>query len=136
MSRPFCILASVVIALAGCGEGPAKRRFYRDFGVLVPAMEDFKRDCGRMPTQAEGIAALATRPAAPDITDRWRGPYAAPEHFSDYWGRPYLYLPVKGVGNRPPELAMWSAGPDGLPYTRDDLFEFTYLLPPWEGKPD
>ena len=136
MPRRLVIVAAAAVGLAGCGEGPEMKRLHRDFAVLVPAMEDFNRDCGRMPTQAEGLAALATRPASPDVADRWNGPYAGPSHFNDYWERPYVYLPVKGIANRKPELALWSAGKDGVPYTRDDVYEFTHLLPPWEGKPD
>ena len=35
----------------------------------------------------------------------------------DPWGRPYLFSVVDGA-----ELLVWSAGPDGLPDTADDVY--------------
>jgi general secretion pathway protein G len=53
------------------------------------ALQLFKLDVGRMPTEAEGLKALTTAPpSAPD----WSGPYLQSDTaLRDPWGQPYLY---------------------------------------------
>ena len=53
------------------------------------ALQLYKLDVGRMPTEAEGLKALVEAPpSAPD----WSGPYLQSETaLRDPWGQPYLY---------------------------------------------
>jgi general secretion pathway protein G len=52
------------------------------------ALDQFKLDVGRYPSNEEGLQALRTRPAnAPN----WDGPYLKKDLPPDPWGRPYVY---------------------------------------------
>jgi general secretion pathway protein G len=56
---------------------------------LASALDLFRLDVGRYPTQEEGLASLVT---APDGARNWSGPYVKkPEMLNDPWGRPYKY---------------------------------------------
>ena len=52
------------------------------------ALDQFRADVGRYPTQAEGLAALSAVPAG---VSGWNGPYSKPIP-PDAWGHPYHYL--------------------------------------------
>jgi general secretion pathway protein G len=56
---------------------------------ITAALELYKLDVGRYPTQVEGLNALVTDPpTAPG----WNGPYLKRESaLKDPWGEPYLY---------------------------------------------
>jgi len=52
------------------------------------ALDQFKLDVGRYPTNEEGLQVLRTRPAN---AQNWDGPYLKKELASDPWGKPYIY---------------------------------------------
>ncbi|MBZ5537451.1 MAG: type II secretion system major pseudopilin GspG [Acidobacteriia bacterium] len=54
------------------------------------AIEQFRLDVGRLPTQEEGLPSLRIRPPALDET-KWKGPYLQKEIPQDPWGNPYAY---------------------------------------------
>jgi general secretion pathway protein G len=56
--------------------------------VLGKALDQFRLDMGRYPTNQEGLAALMV-PTAGD--PRWRGPYLRKDVPADPWGMPYQY---------------------------------------------
>ena len=76
---------------------------------LAQALDLYRLDVGAYPTQAQGLAALVTRPAD---ARRWNGPYLnggkVPD---DPWGRPYVYR-SPGADGRDYEL--YSLGADGV----------------------
>jgi general secretion pathway protein G len=78
--------------------------------LLRSAVESFRLDIGRYPTPAEGLGALSTAPADPDIRGRWRGPYLDDALPADPWGRPYQYA-LPGANGQP--FAIFSYGADG-----------------------
>jgi general secretion pathway protein G len=56
---------------------------------IAQALELYRLDVGRYPTQAEGLGALVRRPAA---APRWNGPYLdRASALTDPWGEPYGY---------------------------------------------
>ncbi len=56
---------------------------------ISTALELFKLDVGRYPTQEEGLAALVT---APQTATGWNGPYLQKSTaLMDPWGQPYLW---------------------------------------------
>jgi general secretion pathway protein G len=77
---------------------------------IATALDLFRLDAGRYPTQGEGLKALVERPAA---ATRWNGPYlragAIP---NDPWNRPYQYRIPGGAGR---EFDLSSLGSDGQP---------------------
>lgn len=86
-----------------------------DISNIETALDAFKTDTGRYPTQAEGLKALVQSP--PGLAN-WKGPYLK-RIYPDPFGRPYLYT------NPPRHLAsdydLSSCGPDNLPGTQDDI---------------
>jgi len=95
----------------------------RAFQTAADALERYRMDVGRYPTEAEGgLEALVRRPPAVPERD-WHGPYldAVPV---DRWGNPIAYEPPDP--DRPDDLegytyTLSSAGPDGVPGTPDDI---------------
>ncbi len=69
------------------------------FTSIENALERFKLDVGRYPTEEEGIAALYT---APDGLEDWAGKYLTKSRsLRDAWDNDYVYV---------------IPGPDGEPY--------------------
>lgn len=59
--------------------------------TLRLALDSFKLDTGRYPTQAEGLAALMAPPA--NMSGAWYGPYMDGELPMDPWNSNYIYVP-------------------------------------------
>jgi general secretion pathway protein G len=77
---------------------------------LAAGLDLFRLDVGRYPSPAEGLAALAQRPAA---LPAWKGPYIKGDGVpADPWGRPYTYR-IPGRDGRAYDLL--SLGADGVP---------------------
>lgn len=72
-----------------------------EMAALSVALDGYYLDCGRYPTEEQGLAALWTVPTIPPIPDGWAGPYLSKEDFEDPWGTPYRYV---------------VPGPHGLPF--------------------
>lgn len=89
---------------------PDETRARHSLGALRTALECFKRDCGRYPTDGEGLVALVQQPSAKG----WKGPYVQLLK-PDPWRHPYGYACTNGT------VTLWSAGPDGIAGTADDL---------------
>lgn len=82
---------------------------------LMTAVDLYRLDTGRFPTQEEGLAALVR---APPSATRWRGPYVLrADQLQDPWGRPYRYR-VPGESQRPYDL--YSLGADDRPGGGDE----------------
>ncbi|MEF7613640.1 type II secretion system major pseudopilin GspG [Aquincola sp. MAHUQ-54] len=56
--------------------------------ALDKALQAYRIDMGRYPSQSEGLAALVTAASA---DPRWRGPYLKDQVPLDPWGSPYSY---------------------------------------------
>jgi len=87
-------------------------------------LEAFAADTGRYPSDAEGLAALCSRP--PGLAG-WRGPYLQ-QLTSDPWGHRYVYHlrgPSGGEGFR-----VLSMGRDGKEGTADDTTGGSDAAPP------
>lgn len=78
------------------------------------AIQIYRLDTGRLPTQADGLGALVSAPTA---VDNWQGPYLDATGLVDPWGRDWIYR--QPGDNGPFELK--SYGADGqLGGTNDD----------------
>lgn len=75
---------------------------------LSQALDLYRLDNGRYPTQEEGLKSLVTRPVN---AARWNGPYVkGSEVPADPWGKPYVYeMPSK----RGMAYDLYSLGSDG-----------------------
>jgi general secretion pathway protein G len=73
------------------------------------ALDLFRLDVGRYPTQVEGLHALVEGPAGLSV---WNGPYIKQKGVpSDAWGHPFNY---KAPGDHG-EFDLYSLGADGAP---------------------
>ena len=111
----------VVLAIIVLVAGLAAPRLMDNFGRaksqtaqiglanLKSALQLYYIDVGRYPTEAEGLGALISAPAA---ASDWRGPYLdGPEGLVDPWDRDYLYrYPVQDGG-----FEILTLGRDGQP---------------------
>jgi general secretion pathway protein G len=84
---------------------------------LGAALNLFRIDVGRLPTNDEGLKALVEAPAA---VDGWRGPYLTkPEAIRDPWGRSFVYRQPGSHG----QYDLMSYGADGPTGATGDTFE-------------
>jgi general secretion pathway protein G len=84
------------------------------------ALDVYELDMGHYPTEAEGgLQALVTPPPG---AAGWTGPYVR-EVPVDTWGNPILYEPPDASRSDlgAATYRVFSAGPDGLPGTADDI---------------
>lgn len=78
--------------------------------MLKGALETFRLDVGRFPTENEGLAALNTAPVDEKVRAKWRGPYLDEAIPPDPWGNAYQYS-FPGADSQP--FALYSFGADG-----------------------
>ena len=77
--------------------------------ALTKAVDQFRLDNGRYPSNDEGLAALFTKPAN---VPAWNGPYLKKAVPLDPWGEPYLY---RNPGTHNNDYDLYSYGPDKAP---------------------
>ena len=76
------------------------------------ALANFRLDCGRFPTQDEGLEALLFKPD--DLEEnKWDNPYLKRSELLDPWEHPYIYV-AEGERN-PGSFDLISLGADGEP---------------------
>jgi general secretion pathway protein G len=75
------------------------------------ALDFFRLDIGRYPTQEEGLGALVS---APPNQPRWNGPYLKSKLVpADPWGRPYVYRLPSRSGQAYDLLTLGADGVEG-----------------------
>lgn len=91
----MAILATVVVMNVATKPGEAKVTAARlQLKILHAAVQVYRTEQGAVPTQAQGLEALVTRPSRPPVPEHYpQDGYidgsAVPE---DPWGEPYIYL--------------------------------------------
>jgi general secretion pathway protein G len=78
-----------------------------EMGQIVQALDLFKLEVGRYPSQQEGLEALIKNPGG---VGNWNGPYFRKENIKDPWGNDYKYT-TPGTNNTQFEIK--SLGADG-----------------------
>lgn len=105
----------VVTRLAGRSQEAKITRAQSDMkGNLSLALDLFEHDCGRYPSNDEGLSALVVNPEV----SGWKGPYVKGQLSRDPWGNHYSYGLHSEDSRR---YIISSAGPDGQAGTGDDL---------------
>lgn len=89
---------------------PKVSRSKREMTIIRTALEWFRADCRRYPTEAEGLKALVRDPGIAG----WNGFYITGLP-PDLWERPYQYALSNGT------VRLFCLGPDGKPGTADDI---------------
>jgi general secretion pathway protein G len=110
----------VVVVIIGLLAGFVAPRYFGQVGksevnvaraqidALEKALDQYRLDTGRYPTQEQGLKVLVERPAN---ESKWAGPYLRKEVPLDPWGKPYLYK----VPGEKSEFELVSYGRDGQP---------------------
>jgi len=78
--------------------------------IVESALIEFQVDCGRFPTDTEGLEALLVMPQ--DLEGKWDGPYLKPNQLLDPWDRPFVYI-ADGQRN-PGSFDLASFGRNGI----------------------
>lgn len=94
--------------------------------MLRGALETFRLDVGRLPTEAEGLAVLYAAPTDERVRTRWRGPYLDEPVPLDPWNNPYQYS-VPGRDGM--AFALYSLGADGQRGGEDVNADIGFLPP-------
>jgi len=105
---------------------PAREQADQDLTVvqidqMTSALDRFRLDLRRYPTEDEGLAALWNEEALEEEDDQqnWRGPYIDPIR-EDPWGNEFVYrFPGEIRGEEYYDII--SYGPDGEEGTEDDI---------------
>jgi general secretion pathway protein G len=83
------------------------------------ALEIYRIDCGRYPTEGQGLAALWEKPVLQPVPSGWAGPYTTRPPGTDPWGGSYEYQ-CPGPAGTP--YGIRSLGGDGkMGGTEDDI---------------
>lgn len=99
--------------------GGAKSKTARiQIGEIEQGVDLFKLDVGRYPTDAEGLRALAERPAT---AQGWNGPYLKKGLPPDPWGAAYQYK-NQGRHNSPDIFSLGADGKAGGDGENADIF--------------
>lgn len=122
----FIILALgglVVVNLLPAREGAIADLQRADFDGIHNAMNRFRLDLNRWPTEEEGLAALWNRSALEDERDqqRWKGPYLENPARTDRWGNAIVYRNPSTIREGGQFYDLVSFGPDGQEGTDDDI---------------
>jgi general secretion pathway protein G len=126
LARPACargftlLELLVVVAIIGLLVGYVAPRYFSQVGKseitavraqidgFEKALDTYRLDTGRYPTNEQGLNALVTKPAD---AAKWNGPYLRKAVPLDPWGNPYRYKTPADKG----DYEILSYGKDGQP---------------------
>ncbi len=83
------LLAAIVVPKYSNQAGKAKLKDAKvQISLLETAIEVYKLEVGKFPTQEQGLEALRVKPGG---EKKWDGPYLKKKVPLDPWGNPYIY---------------------------------------------
>jgi general secretion pathway protein G len=110
------LAAIIVPKFVGRSEQAKNTAAQSDILQLESSLDAFEVDCGRYPTEQEGLTALYQ---APSDVKNWHGPYVKEGVAKDPWGQAYVYrLPGR---NNTASFDLLSPGPNGQEGDGDDI---------------
>lgn len=91
--------------------------------MIVDALDRFRVDMRRYPTEEEGIAVLWNKNLLMDEADldKWQGPYLTEPVNADPWGTALIYYSPSQLMPDSANYDLISAGPDKEEGTEDDI---------------
>ena len=86
----------------------------RELRLMADALERFRTDVGRYPTNTEGLRCLVRKPGLKDAPagaplGGWMGPYLENIYEVDPWGEDYVYEATPDAQ----DFTLYSQGPGG-----------------------
>jgi general secretion pathway protein G len=115
------ILASLILPrfigrVGGAKQAVAKQKI----AVLEAKVLEFQTDCGRFPTNQEGLRALVRPPA--DVQEKWKGPYVKDKDIIDPWDQEFIY---RYPGRKNADFDIVTLGADKLEGGEDENADIT-----------
>jgi general secretion pathway protein G len=83
-----------------------------ELSQIMQALNLYRLDNSRYPTQEQGLAALVNKPGTAPLPTNWRAGGYLSKMPADPWKNPYQYL-IPGLHNQ--EVEVFSYGADGQP---------------------
>lgn len=112
-------VAIVMLLSAGVGvvavkhlDGAKQTSAKSQIGSFKLALEMYRQDCDRYPTNEQGLEALWEKPVLSPVSEGWDGAYIEKKLPLDPWKNPYVYS-VPGENGLP--FTISSLGADGVP---------------------
>jgi general secretion pathway protein G len=106
------ILAALIVPKIMSRPDEARRvAAKQDIGSIMQALNLYRLDNGRYPTQEQGLPALISKPTTDPVPNNWKDGGYLDKLPSDPWGHTYQYL-NPGVHG---EIDVFSYGSDGKP---------------------
>jgi general secretion pathway protein G len=125
MKRLLIVL--LLLTVLGCGytdiisveDIDPELRVNTQIELLDLSLGYYQLDVGRYPSTDAGLDALLVQPAG--MGAKWRGPYLQKAIPLDPWGNAYYYelVEIRGLFYH----HIWSAGPDTIDGTEDDIIK-------------
>ena len=87
------LLATLIVSKIMNGPDEAKRvAAKQDIGTIMQALNLYRRDNGRYPTQEQGLRALIEKPTIQPVPTIWKDGRYLERSPNDPWGNAYQYL--------------------------------------------
>ena len=123
----WLLIVLLLLTVLGCGytdiiseeDRDPELRVNTQIKLLALPLATYQMHVGRYPSTDAGLDALLVQPAG--MGAKWRGPYLQKAIPLDPWGNAYYYELVKVQGWD--RYRIWSAGPDTIDGTEDDIIE-------------
>ncbi len=107
------LMGVLAVGIAGQLEQAEKKTARGQITRIEQALEFYRLDNRRFPTDDQGLEALVSKPSAPPVPKDYNpAGYIKPEALEDPWGQPFQYR-MPGQHN-PYTFDIWSLGPDGV----------------------
>lgn len=110
----LAMIAALIVPRMFQSMGKQQRRIAKaQLANIESAVLMFRNDCGRLPTDAEGLDALVEAPE--ELEEKWKGPYLKRSQLLDPWDRPYEYSEEGQINPNGFDLICYGADgePDG-----------------------
>lgn len=120
------LLLTAVVGIASIKiiDRAKQTKCYKEIETFKQALEEYYIDCGRFPSEEQGLGALWEKPYLYPVPAGWNGPYIDTELPADPWGYEYNYK-VPGPNNLPYEIFSYgSDGEKGGEGTASDIYSW------------
>ena len=123
------LAGALVVFVLPQQEGAEKNTTRLLLQQVESALDTYRLNLGRYPTDEQGLEALMAKPTFENerLGEKWMGPYLKPgTSLEDAWGNKLRYEVAdtsleEETGAAAPRYKLYSVGPDGQPDTSDDI---------------